>query len=739
MTHTQRAQPRRPSLAPALFTLAALSFATSARAGFSGTDVVVPAVARAQGAGGSNFFSTVWVTNLGSLTATVEIQLLLQGQANPSPAARTVTVAPGATRRIDNIVGDLFSINNRGAALRLVSDREVFVSSRTYDQPPGTALKDSKGTFFNGIPASFAIASGETASLQGVTNGPDENFRYNFGLVETTGRDATVRVTLRDESGNALQVRDYELGPYQALQVNAFAGFSPVSLTNGRLDAAVLSGSGRALFFGSQVAGTNAVAGSNDASGIEMSFKSSLLGGAAGVMTLNGLSGNVVLAAGSGLSVTPSGNTLTIASTQTGGLTLPYAGSGSVTSGGSLLRVSAIGDGSAIAAEGSTGPALAASTSLGVAIVGTTLGNTAGIDGQSVATTGFSIGVRGESRSTNGIGVQGRSSAPDGPAVGVAGDTISQSGRGIQGTATNGGVGVYGLSSSLNTSNYGVHGVTRGNEMSAGVFGESTSSTSMGFGVRGRTASSSNFAAGVIGEFPSTFGAGYGVRGETASSHASTAGVFGAATRSTGSGGLFFNQSDNISVSLASKGLGITTNGEVSCSKLTATVKAFIQPHPTDAGREIEYLAVEAPRAEIYFRGSARLVGGHASIPIPEHFRLVAREGSYMTTVTPVGAPGSLYIEQEGSAGVVVRGKDDVAFHYVVYAERELFKDHEPIKVNTHFTPESMDRLQSVKTMDDAIKALLIENGVLNADGTYNEATARRLGWVLPEARRQGD
>lgn len=139
-------------------------------AGFSGTDVFVPAVARTTGIAGSEFYSTLWITNLSDSVASFQIQLLRQGQPNPTPLSKSDTLGAGATRRYDDIV-QLFGVSGIGAALHIVSDRELFVSSRTYDQPPGTPLKDAKGLFFSGVPASFAIATGEMARLQGVTNG----------------------------------------------------------------------------------------------------------------------------------------------------------------------------------------------------------------------------------------------------------------------------------------------------------------------------------------------------------------------------------------------------------------------------------------------------------------------------------------------------------------------------------------------------------------------------------------
>lgn len=276
------------ALARALSLAAALAvFAPDARAGFAGTDVFIPAVARA-----GDFRSTLWITNLSTETASVQIDLLVQGRANPSPATRNVTIGAGVTKRYDDVVGDLFGLSGVGAALRIRADRDVFASSRTFDLPPGAEPKDSKGLFFAAVPKDFAIALGETAQLQGVSNGPGESFRYNFGLVETTGQGATVRVTVRDENDAPLGPSpQYVLGAYEARQVNAFAGFNPpIATTNARLEASVVSGSGKVLVYGTQIAGTGDNPGSNDSSGFEMSFKSSLLS-VTGVLAGPGLAG----------------------------------------------------------------------------------------------------------------------------------------------------------------------------------------------------------------------------------------------------------------------------------------------------------------------------------------------------------------------------------------------------------------------------------------------------------------
>lgn len=257
-----------------VFALAALLAvcAGPARAGFSGNDLVIPAVARRAGQSPAQFYSTLWVTNPSSASSVkVTMSLLLQGQANPTPKSVTETLTPGETKRYDNVVQTVFGLTESSGAIRLVADGKILASSRTYDLPAGADLKDVKGLFLGAVPVSFAIGLGESTQLQGVTQGASEDYRYNFGFVEVSGQTATARVTLRGPNGVGLATKDYALAAYEARQVNVGDLGAP-GTTNGRLEIAVVSGSGKLVLYGTQIAN-----GSQDSAGFEMSFKDGLL------------------------------------------------------------------------------------------------------------------------------------------------------------------------------------------------------------------------------------------------------------------------------------------------------------------------------------------------------------------------------------------------------------------------------------------------------------------------------
>ncbi|MEO6326006.1 MAG: hypothetical protein ABIT01_21070 [Thermoanaerobaculia bacterium] len=703
-----------------------LASAGTLHAGFAGTDVFVPAVARAAGQNNSAFYSTIYVTNPGTSTVTIALKYYENGRSNTLPPIYSDALVAGETMRYDNVVQTLFNLTSSSGAIRVTSNADVLVSSRTYTLPASGKLDESNGLFFRAVPAGFAIGLGETTQLQGVSQNASENFRYNFGYVETVGQAAKLRFTAKDSKGVALGSKDIDALPFERRQL-AVTDINPaISTSNARIETTVLSGSGKVLVYGTQIANV-----SNDSAGFEMSFKPSLLAGsAAGVSSLNNLTGDVKLAAGSNVTITPSGSTLTIAASggSGGGLTLPYSGTTNSALGFDLTNPGGIGLRATASGSGLKGY----TTGDGVGVFGQSPGGvtgSAGVYGLATATTGsYPAGVYGESRSTKGIGVWGRNTATTGVNYGVAGETNSPNGKGVQGAATSGGDGVYGTSSSTTTPGIGVHGISSGNgpnvpfvinfETPIGVFGEATGSIGDVIGVLGRTNGNGRNAAGVFG---------------SSENKAGSAGVF----VNSMLGSITFLQTGfdfSGQTALDYFGFSVLTNGEVYARNLAIYgSKAFVSPHPEDASKEIEYISVEAPTSDVYFRGTAQLRDGIARISVPDHFRLVARDGSYMTTLTSVREIVPLAVLSEDASGIVVRGEKDVTFHYIVYAERDVARDHEPIRDNVHFRPETLDKAQMLKGLTERMRAQLVQNGTLNPDGTYNKTKADALGWKLPE------
>lgn len=264
------------SAAAAAFVLLLAIGVPAAHAGFAADEVFLPAIGRLPGALGSEFYTTVWVTNLTGVPVSFTFDFLKTGQANPSPASFSDSVAAGATKMYENVVETQFGLTGLGAG-RIHASGELLVSERIYNQPPGAGLGDTEGLFFAAVPQSFSIHAGESATIQGVNQGGGEDFRYNFALIETAGGNPTVNVQVFDAAGAMLGQKAYPLSPYEQIQPSVTDVVPAIATTNARMTATVTGGSGAVLFAGAQV--TN---GTQDSSGFEMSFKGSLLGGGGG-------------------------------------------------------------------------------------------------------------------------------------------------------------------------------------------------------------------------------------------------------------------------------------------------------------------------------------------------------------------------------------------------------------------------------------------------------------------------
>jgi hypothetical protein len=225
------------------------------------------------------------------------------------------------------------------------------------------------------------------------------------------------------------------------------------------------------------------------------------------VKSLNGLKDDVTLAATGAVTLTPSGNTLTIASN---GITLPFSGSASTAD--SAFAITNTGAGPAVTASAANGNAVAGTSSaIGYAAVAGSNDNGYGVYG--VSKHSSYAGVSG-SNSGSGIGVRGEVVA----GVGVYGFAASANSFGVKGDAPNGN-GVIGVSSAAgfaavvgsNDNGYGVYGVSKHSSY-AGVIGSNSGSgpgvegqSGNGIAVRGSTllgtgvSGSSSLGVGVVG------------------------------------------------------------------------------------------------------------------------------------------------------------------------------------------------------------------------------------------------
>jgi hypothetical protein len=318
--------------------------------------------------------------------------------------------------------------------------------------------------------------------------------------------------------------------------------------------------------------------------------------------------------------------------------------------------------------------------------------------------------------------------------------------------AGNTGAGVLSFQLSATGVNFGVHGVnvsTTNN--AAGVFGEATGTTGRTNGVLGTTSSELAGAAGVLGNDGggrvantlAFFGAA-GVRGES-KNHLGVAGIVDSATGFVGTAGFLYSTAGGSLVAGGYLGSNFGTAADLTAppwgvfalGNLGASgAKHFVEPHPADPNGVILYSSLEGREVGTYFRGTARTVGGVATIQVPEDFRIVTDDEGLTTQLTPVGSAATMYIVSEDLNAIVVRSSKDVRFHYLIQGVRRAFKDFQPLAKSYEFMPLSADDRMPAYLTEEA-RRRLITNGTYNPDGTVNMSTAESAGWTKIWADRQ--
>lgn len=202
----------------------------NAQAGISGAEpMLIPVAGAAPGANGTNFRTDVAITNIGAAASTV---VLTYYAGSDAPNARSVSLNPGQTRTLEDVVPSFFLVMGRsvGAIIARPQSGRFAITSRTY-----TAASGDPATFGTGVPTlplSQGLRLGESKQFGGiddsttktVTSQRGATFRTNFALFETSGGPVTVRVTvsysdgLQLTAGGASAARTFSIGPYQYVQ-----------------------------------------------------------------------------------------------------------------------------------------------------------------------------------------------------------------------------------------------------------------------------------------------------------------------------------------------------------------------------------------------------------------------------------------------------------------------------------------------------------------------------------------
>ena len=109
-------------------------------------------------------------------------------------------------------------------------------------------------------------------------------------------------------------------------------------------------------------------------------------------------------------------------------------------------------------------------------------------------------------------------------------------------------------------------------------------------------------------------------------------------------------------------------------------VKNFAVVDPADSKQALYYTALEGPEAGTYYRGSAKTVNGVVVIELPGYFTRLTENERMTVQLTPVGAPGQLYVAEKSAEKLVIKvasGTTDLEFDYLVQGVRKGYLDYE--------------------------------------------------------------
>ena len=169
---------------------------------FPGAGVVpntywVAVVSRAGGVAGS-----VWRSNLGLLNRSLDpAKVTLRLHKNPV-RERTLTIAPGAEHRIEDVVNWIAPGHSGSAALEVVSDQALLVLARTANTIAEAATCYPGGSFgqvFDGRTVQSGLVTGEIVTLTSLRE--NEDARTNIGFTNTGETRARIVYTLYDAAG----------------------------------------------------------------------------------------------------------------------------------------------------------------------------------------------------------------------------------------------------------------------------------------------------------------------------------------------------------------------------------------------------------------------------------------------------------------------------------------------------------------------------------------------------------
>ncbi len=223
---------------------------------------IVPVAGVLHGAADTYFRTDIAIMNTGASKATGTLRFY---NRDGTISNKTVSIEQGQTFVSSDVVTTFFGVTSdtAGFLMFLPASGSTVMTSRTYSTKSN--VLGSFGTAVPSLAPVFALRNGERRLITAIEDAKPSvvraktpaTFRTNFGLVETSGEQVTVRVSLQYVVPGALASayvaasRDYTLAPNQFLQQSVreiFGTSAPDNdFHNATLELTVISGSGSVI------------------------------------------------------------------------------------------------------------------------------------------------------------------------------------------------------------------------------------------------------------------------------------------------------------------------------------------------------------------------------------------------------------------------------------------------------------------------------------------------------------
>lgn len=589
--------------------------------------------------------------------------------------ARWVAVQPGIAGMNELprvlLVGVPYAIKAADAETLGGLPASAFLLANSASPSTATSAADSTSTSTPALPTSTVTGTGTTDYIPIWTGtstiGNSALFQTGSGSTAKVGIGTTTPATTLDVKGGGTVRGTLALPSTGTATATAGKTSEPVTFTASAFNSSSKSATNQTFQWQSEPAGNdtaspsgtlNLLFGSGSSKTAETGLSISSTGQisfAPGqtfpttevVTSVNSLTGSVTLAAGSNVTITPSGNTLTIAS----------SGSTTVTHDATLT-----GSGTTTSPLGIAIPMSLSGTS-GNAIVQGVNGTGDGV----VGTSSAGDGVNGNSSMVGKSGVYGANSANGG--FGVYGRNTSDGSTGFLGKVA---IGAGGTSASAAAGTAGVYGVSQvpasiGIVDAAGVWGDSFAGDGMV-----ATSSQNNGIVAITADSANQFNVG-----------------------------AFLDNQNNNPGDVVMQTFGETVGG--ACTITTAGALACTGPNSAivqvDNGtRKVALYAMESPQNWFEDFGSGQLANGSATIELEDLFAQTVNTGvNYHVYLTPNGDCKGLYVTAKTPTSFEVhelgKGASSVAFDYRIVAER---KGYEQIRMADNTRAFDQNRLKAV-------------------------------------------